>query len=96
MSVRVDGSVVFLEGESRIEDADALLQSLLSNSRLSVNLSLCRSLHAAPAQILLAFQPPVVGVPENAFLSQTVVPALARGRGRPSVHNRGQGRPDSL
>jgi hypothetical protein len=78
MSVRVEGQIVHLDGDIRIEDAESLLQALLSDSRPTVDLSACRSLHAAAAQLLLAFRPPMAGMPENRFLSQTLMPALAR------------------
>lgn len=84
MSVRLDGSMVFLEGDVRIEDAEALLQALLSATRPTVNLGACRSLHASLVQILLAFRPETAGAPENDFLSQTLVPALARAQARDS------------
>ena len=89
MSVAVEKGRIVLAGDGRIEDAEALLQFLLAADGPNVvDVSGCRSLHTALVQLLAAFKPEITGVPENAFLSQSVLPALARA---PATNAGGQG-----
>ena len=56
MSLRMKDGTVFLEGDGRIEDAEALLQALLSDPPPGVDLGGAALLHTALVQLLLAFQ----------------------------------------
>lgn len=74
MSLRVDGQTIFLENDCHVELAETLLQALQAAPGRSVDLSGCRHLHGAVAQVLLSFRPPLCGEPADAFLRQFVAP----------------------
>jgi len=76
MSVRVEGGVIFLEGQCHVEEAEQLLQHLQENPTRSVDLSDCRHLHGALAQTLLSHAVRVTGESPDTFLRQFVVPNL--------------------
>lgn len=78
MSVRMDGDIIRLEGDCRVEDAEALLSALQSVSRPTVELSACKSLHTAVAQVLLALRPSFAGQPQGALARDQILPALLR------------------
>lgn len=63
MSVRLQGGVVRLEGACPIEDAEPLTALLQADGRRPVDLSACHAMHAAIAQALIAFAPPLIGQP---------------------------------
>lgn len=74
MSVRVDGAVILLEGHCHVEEAEALLQRLHEDPARSVDLSGCRHLHGALAQILLSHTVVVFGESPDTFLRRFVAP----------------------
>ena len=74
MSVRVEGSVIFLEGDCHVEQAEQLLLRLHEEPTRSVDLSGCRQLHGAVAQVLLSHAPRVSGDSADPFLRQFVAP----------------------
>jgi hypothetical protein len=83
MSVRRDGSAVRLEGECRVEEAEALVALLQGGGIESADLSGCRRLHSAVAQALIAFGVPAQGGAEEPFMRDVLIPALqAVGRGQ--------------
>jgi len=45
-----------------------------------LDLSMCEGLHAAVVQAILAFRPTIVGVPDDPFLRDRLLPALNGGR----------------
>ena len=55
-----------------------LVELLQSDPGRGVDLTLCLQLHAAIAQVLLVFRPPVAGAPEEPFLRDHILPALTR------------------
>ncbi len=77
MTVSEDGAVIRLQGQCRVEDAEVVTALLLNRSEPLVDLSGCESMHAAVFQVLLAFRPRIVGRPENAFIRDRLLPALA-------------------
>ncbi len=79
MSVRRDGSVVYLEGDCPVQDAEALAAFLEERAGMTVDLSQCRQLHTALVQALLRFRPSVQGAPDSAFVRDTIIPALRAG-----------------
>lgn len=74
MSVRVEGHVVFLDGDCHVEQAEQLHQVLHASPWRTVDLSGCRHLHGAVAQVLLSLRPRVSGDPKDPFLRQLVAP----------------------
>jgi hypothetical protein len=77
MSVRVDGSVIRLEGECRVEDAEPLLAALRAGTACSVDLTAAGHLHAAVVQVLMALRPALAGPPADPFTAKWLAPLLA-------------------
>jgi hypothetical protein len=78
MSVRREASTIHLEGVCPVEEAEVLTALLDTSQKWTVELSACRQIHTALLQVLLRYQPTVVGEPLDPFLSRLVVPALTR------------------
>ena len=76
MSVRLDGNVIILEGQCRVEDAEPLLGWLQADRGRTVDLTDAEHLHAAVLQVLMALQPAVRGAARDAFLRDWITPAL--------------------
>ncbi|WP_395671790.1 hypothetical protein [Phenylobacterium sp.] len=78
MSVRRGDGFIHLEGDCRVEEAETLLQLLQADPAASVDISQCRHLHGAVAQVLLVFGPAVTGIPQTPYLRDLVLPNLTR------------------
>ncbi len=78
MSIRVDGAVIHLLGECRVEDDEPLLAALQGGTAVSVDLTDAGHLHAAVVQTLLALRPPLAGLPSDSFTTKWLVPLLAQ------------------
>ena len=76
MSVHLDGMVIRLEGECRVEDGEPLLALLTGGTGRTVDLTMAGPLHAAVVQALLALQPPLAGSPGDAFTARWIAPLL--------------------
>lgn len=76
MTVSREGSTIRLQGVCRVEDAEPLTALLQSISDSTLDLSTCEGLHAAVVQAILAFRPNIVGVPDEPFLRDRLLPAL--------------------
>ncbi len=76
MSVRLDGNVIIMEGQCRVEDAEPLLGWLQADRGRIVDLAGAEHLHAAVLQVLMALRPTVRGTPEDDFLRDWITPAL--------------------
>ncbi|WP_262030998.1 hypothetical protein [Microvirga sp. Mcv34] len=76
MSVRLDGDVIWLEGQCRVEDAEPLLAWLQANRNRIVDLTNAEHLHGAVFQILMALKPAIRGEGTNAFLKDWLAPIL--------------------
>ena len=76
MSVRLDGNVIILEGQCRVEDAEPLLGWLQADRGRTVDLTDAEHLHAAVLQVLMALQPAVRGTARDDFLRDWITPAL--------------------
>lgn len=85
MSVRLDGDVIRLEGDCHVEQAEALVRLLQEDRERQVDLSACRQLHSALAQVLLAFGSAVGGNPDDPFLRELVLPNFPPRRTLPKV-----------
>jgi hypothetical protein len=82
MSVRVEGDVIHLEGDCGVEDAEPLASALEAGTFSRVDVSLCRHLHSAVVQALIAFRSSLEGDPTEGGLTRFVLPALAEAIGR--------------
>ncbi|WP_119679340.1 hypothetical protein [Indioceanicola profundi] len=80
MTVRWENEVIYLEESCAVEEAETLLELLLTNPGAPVDWSGCRHIHTSLLQVLMAVRPPVQGVPRDAFLEHWIGPALAEGK----------------
>jgi len=78
MSVALDGTVVRLTGNCRVEDAEPLLAMLQAQGQRSVDLSEARQLHTAVVQILLAIRPEIRGRSLDPFVRTWIEPLLTQ------------------
>ena len=78
MSVGLDGDRIRLVGPCRVEDAEPLLVLLQSDRNRPVDVAEATHMHAAVLQVLLAFRPPLVGSPQDAFIERWLMPLLHR------------------
>jgi hypothetical protein len=76
MTILKDGSVIRLRGVCRVEDAEPLTALLQGVSDSTLDLSACEGAHAAVIQAILAFSPKIIGVPDDPFLRDLLLPAL--------------------
>lgn len=76
MSVRIDGATIHIEGNSQVEDAEALLAALQSVPGRTIDLSRATRLHSASIQILLGFKPKIMGVPSDTFQAEFILPLV--------------------
>ena len=77
MSLHAEGAVIRIEGEARVEDAEALLSLLQAAPGRTVDLAAAGPLHAAVVQVLLALRPPLAGPPGDPFTARWLAPLLA-------------------
>lgn len=80
MTVSRDGSTILLQGVCRVEDAEPLAALLQGISDSTLDLAACKGLHAAVVQAILAFGPSIVGVPDDPFLRDRLLPVLMDAR----------------
>jgi len=80
MSVRLDGNIIHLEEDCRVEDAEPLLGWLQADQTRIVDLTEVRHIHTAVLQILMAFRPAIRGTAKDTFLRDWIIPALAGGK----------------
>jgi hypothetical protein len=78
VSLSSNGTIV-LEGDCGNEEAEILLQLLVSAPGATVDWRLCTAADSAVIQILLAASPPMQGPPAGSDLARWVSPALAGG-----------------
>ncbi len=76
MSVRLDGNIIVLEGQCRVEDAEPLLGWLQGGGGRIVDVTNAEHVHAAVFQILMALRPPIRGEGSSAFMKDWIMPAL--------------------
>ncbi len=78
MSVVLDGKVIRVSGNGRIEDAETLASLLQGDPGRSIELAQAGTLHTAVVQVLLAFRPRLEGPAGDAFVNTWLLPALKR------------------
>jgi hypothetical protein len=74
----IANGVIELAGACAVEDAEILLQHLLSEPRAVVDWSACKSAHSAVIQVLLVAKVQPQGTPQSLFLQEHVGPLLVR------------------
>ena len=67
---------IVLEGACPSEDADVLVQHLLSHPESAVDWRACEAAHSAVIQVLMAARPRLVGPPAGAALRAWIEPNL--------------------
>ncbi len=77
VTISPEGTVE-LAGVCPVEDAEILLQYLLSAPHAPVNWSACESAHSAVIQVLLVAKASPRGLPKSQFLRDHVGPLLVR------------------
>jgi hypothetical protein len=77
MGVRLDGKMIRLEGEGRVEDAEPLLALLQNGEGRVVDLTAAGPLHASVVQALLALRPHLAGPPGDPFTARWLAPLFA-------------------
>lgn len=68
---------IALEGACPSEDADELVQLLLTNPGTAVDWRGCEAAHSAVIQVLMAAKPRLLGPPSGESLRMWVEPSLA-------------------
>ena len=76
MTVRLEGHVILLEGQCRVEDAEPLLGWLQADRSRIVDLSAAEHLHAAVLQVLMALTPSIRGEGKDPFIRNWITPTL--------------------
>jgi hypothetical protein len=70
--------IVEIAGACLVEDAELLLQYLLSSPQAPIDWSACESAHSAVIQVLLVARASPRGSPKSRFLRDHVGPLLVR------------------
>jgi hypothetical protein len=78
MTVHLDGEVLRLTGECRVEDAEPLYALLHAVPARRVDLSGAAHLHAAVVQVIMALRPCVEGPVTDPFTARWLVPLFGR------------------
>lgn len=76
MSVRLNGSIIIMEGLSRVEEAEPLLAWLQADGSRIVDLTKAEHVHAAVLQVLMALRPIIRGTGRDDFIQHWIAPAL--------------------
>jgi hypothetical protein len=76
MTIRLEDSVIHLEGSCHVEEAETLLTLLQAEKGRILDLGACNHLHAALVQVILVFRPRVRDGCSDEFLRQWVLPGL--------------------
>lgn len=85
MSVRIAGSVIYVEGIGAVGDAEPILAALQEDRTRTIDLRGAARLHSAIIQLLLAVRPAVVGTPADPSYVAYIVPVLDAGDDRHSA-----------
>lgn len=76
MSIQYKKTVALIEGICTIEDAEPLLDWILTNPKGKINLKQCEHLHTAILQVLMALKPDISVWPEEGSPAFWLVPVL--------------------
>jgi len=78
MTVRLEAHAIILEGRCGVEQAEALFGHIETHPTLPVDVSGAEAVHTALWQVILMFKPRLEGAPNNIFISEHILPALAK------------------
>jgi hypothetical protein len=73
MSIQIENDVIRLQGACLVEDAEALLLALQDGCR-QIDIGSATRLHLAIVQLLIAFRPKVLAMPDNSFIKLHLLP----------------------
>ncbi len=76
MSVCMEGAVIRLIGDCRVEDAEPLLAALRTDDARALDLKDCIWIHSAVLQVILAFRPTIAAPCQQSFIADWIFPAL--------------------
>jgi len=76
MSVRLDDTTIYLEGDCPAEDAETLLGHLQADPPPRVSIERAGHLHMAVLQVMLALRPELIGPATDPFLDRWLRPRL--------------------
>jgi hypothetical protein len=82
MTIRIEENIAWLEGACGVAEAEPLFAALCAGQVTKADLSACRDMHAAVAQVLIRFDVLIVGAAPDPFVRDFVAPALERGQAR--------------
>ena len=68
--IRIDGTIVHLEGACPVEEAETLLEALQGGEMTGLHLGACQSLHTAVFQLVRACGLPVVAAPADPVIAK--------------------------
>ena len=80
--IRIDGTILHLQGACAVEEAETLLEALQGGAVTGLHLGACQSLHTAVFQLVRACGLPVVAAPADPVLA-ALLPAPAGAGGEP-------------
>jgi len=69
MTVRFEDGAILLEGACPVDEAETLLEMLLTHPGVPVDWSACRHLHTAVLQVMMASGRAIQGQPDDPFLA---------------------------
>ena len=78
MSIALEGEVIRIMGDGRIEDAETLTGLLHAHPGRSIDLAEAGMLHTAVVQVLLAFRPRLDGRTGDDFVNTWLLPELQK------------------
>jgi hypothetical protein len=79
MSVVLNGDSIALIGDCGVSEAEDLVSLIQTNPQFVIDVSASGAVHTALWQALLTFKPNVAGEPDDAFVREWIMPALAAG-----------------
>jgi hypothetical protein len=89
MTIRIEENIAWLEGACGVAEAEPLFAALSIGRVTKADLSACREMHAAVAQVLIRFDVVITGAAPDPFLRDFVAPALERRRARAQMSSEG-------
>ncbi|ARE40326.1 hypothetical protein RGUI_2185 [Rhodovulum sp. P5] len=78
MPVLTEGEIARIEGVAAVEEAEALVAFLEAGGERRVDLSGATHIHTAVLQVLMAYQPATVALPQAEDLNALLAPILHR------------------
>lgn len=80
MSVFLERNAIVLAANCGVEEAETLVALLHAHPDMPVDMTAVEWAHTALWQVILAFAPPIKGMPSNEFILQHLLPLVTRGK----------------